>query len=259
MSIEIIFGVPLIWVISLPIVAGVAGFMDALAGGGGIITIPVLLLSGLDPLTAIATNKFQAVFGVGAASARFAYSKLINFRNLIPMLLMAMVGAMLGAICVAHVHREHLMQAVPLMLIFIAFYLLTIKNFGVHKRPAKMSKLLFSVTLPLAIGFWDGLIGPGTGSFFALAFTVLLGEALLQATAHAKLLNFTTNLSALIIFAVAGHILWALGGLMAIGACIGSWLGAHVAVKKGVRFIRYLLIIVSVLMSIRLIYQYWLM
>ncbi len=100
-------------------------------------------------------------------------------------------------------------------------------------------------------------MGPATGSFFALAFTILLGKTLLEATAHAKVLNLTTNLSAALVFALSGHILWLLGSLMALGVFIGGWLGAHTAIRVGPGLIRWLLVIVSTMMSLRLAWQYW--
>ncbi len=257
MHIHTIFGVSLAWVIALPFLACIAGFFDAIAGGGSLLTIPVLLLTGLDPVTAIATNKFQGMFGAAAASIKFTRAKLIDFRAIAPMLVMAIIGAILGALIVQHISTYRLMQAVPIMLISIALYLLLVKNFGASENKPKLSQLTFCLTVPLGIGLWDGIMGPATGSLFALAFTVLLGKTLLKATAHAKFLNLTTNLSAVLVFTLSGHILWLLGFLMAFGVFIGGWLGAHAAIRVGSGLIRWLLVIISVAMSLRLAWQYW--
>lgn len=175
---EVMFGAPLIWIVILPIVAGIGGFVDAIAGGGSLLTIPVLLLSGLNPLTVIATNKFLSLFGAVSASSKFSRARLINYHDILPMIPIAILGAILGAIMVQHINTRHLMQVVPIALILISIYLLCIKNFGLAERPAKISKLTFSLTIPFVVGIWDGLMGPATGSLFALAFTVLLGEEL---------------------------------------------------------------------------------
>ncbi len=254
---NMMFGVHLIWVVILCITAGIGGFVDAIAGGGSLLTIPALLFSGLDPLTVIATNKFLSLFGSVSASIKFSRARLIVYRDILPMLPIAVVGAVLGAIVVQHINTRHLMQVVPIALILIAFYLLWVKNFGQAEHLAKMSKLVFTLSIPFIIGVWDGLMGPATGSLFALAFTALLGQSLLKGTAHAKVLNATTNISATVVFTLSGHILWLLGGAMALSVFIGAWLGAQTAIKRGSQLIRILLVIISLIMSLKLMQQYW--
>ncbi len=158
-------GVSLPWVIALPFLTCIAGFFDAIAGGGSLLTIPLLLLAGLDPVTAIATNKFQGMFGVGAASIKFTRAKMIDFHLIAPMLIMAIIGSMLGALIIQHISPHRLMQAVPIILFSIALYLLLVKNFGTSASPPKLSQLVFSLTVPLVIGTWDGSWAPQQDPF----------------------------------------------------------------------------------------------
>jgi len=243
-SIEIIAG--------LVGVAGVAGFVDAIAGGGGLLTIPALLWAGLGPVQALGTNKLQAVFGAFSATANFFHKGEIRLRPVLPTVCLTFAGAAAGSVTVQHIRAELLGDLLPLLLIGFALYFLLSPRVGdidSHRRipPAAFWPVGF------AIGFYDGFFGPGTGSFFALAIVALLGHNLRRATAHAKLLNFASNLAALLLFLEGGHLVWQVGLPMAVAQALGAYLGSHMVLRHGARLARPLLVTVSLLISCRLL------
>ncbi len=243
-SIEIIAG--------LVAVAAIAGFVDAIAGGGGLLTIPALLWTGLGPVQALATNKLQGVFGSFSATANFLHKGEIRLRPVLPTVALTFVGAAVGSLTVQHIRAALLADLLPLLLIGFALYFLLSPRMGDVDSHRRLRPAAFA-PVGCVIGFYDGFFGPGAGSFFALAFVALLGHNLRRATAHAKLLNFTSNLAALLLFMGTGHLVWQVGLPMAVGQAAGAYLGSHMVLRHGARLVRPLLVTVSLLISARLL------
>lgn len=234
------------------VAAVAAGFIDAIAGGGGLITIPALLAAGVAPVAAIATNKVQGSFGTAAATWTFWRKGRIDFALLKWPLIAAVVGAVLGAITVSFVDTAWLMVLLPVLLIGIAVYFLVGPKASDEDVHARLTPFAFGAVAG-GIGFYDGFFGPGAGSFYALALVTLLGMGLTKATAHTKALNFASNLISVIVFAIGGHVLWAVGLIMAVGQVLGGWLGSHAAMRFGPRLIRPLLVVICLGMVAKLL------
>lgn len=236
-------------------VAMLAGCIDAIAGGGGLLTIPALLWAGLSPLQALATNKLQASFGSFTATWNYSRQGLIKPSEHRTAIILSFLGAISGAWTVQKIDPAFLAQLIPILLIAFALYFMFSPKLGEQERAQRISKNAFAATAGFGIGFYDGFFGPGTGTFFVIAFVTLLGYSLPKATAGTKLLNFTSNIASLILFAFSGHILWLLGLTMGVGQIIGSFIGSKLAIRHGVQLIRPLLVIVSLLVSLRLLLQ----
>lgn len=232
-----------------------AGIIDAIAGGGGMITLPVLLIAGMSPVEALATNKLQGSFGTLTASLYFIRKKLVDLRQMKLMILCTFGGAMTGTIIVQQLDTSLLASIMPLLLVIIALYFMLSKQIGDTEKKRKISESLFAFVLTAAIGFYDGFFGPGTGTFFALAFVSLLGFSMARATAHTKILNFTSNIAALIFFAIGGNIIWLAGLVMATGQLLGGQIGAQLVVNYGVKLIRPLVVVVTLTMSAKLLFD----
>lgn len=239
--------------LTLASVALMAGFFDAIAGGGGLITLPVLFVAGIDPLAAIATNKFQAASATVSATVAFARKGMIDWKSGLPMAAMAFTGGALGALSVSLVPKEWLQACVPVLLILVAAYFAFSPKPDDHQRKAKISTGVFCLTAAPLIGFYDGVFGPGVGSFFMLACVILLGQHLLRAVCNSKLLNAACNLGALSVFSLSGAIIWPLALAMAAAAFIGAQLGARCAVRFGPRLIKPLLVCVCCVMALKLL------
>jgi len=240
--------------LALGAVALMAGFFDAIAGGGGLITLPVLLVAGLDPLAALATNKFQAASATVSATCAFARRGMLDWHGGLPMAVMAFVGGILGALSVSLVPRDLLQAGVPVLLVLIAAYFAFAPRLDDNRmRKPRMPLSLFCLLIAPLIGFYDGVFGPGVGSFFMLAFMLLLGQGMLRAVGNSKLLNAACNLGALLVFAASGTILWPLALAMAVCAMLGAQLGARCAVYFGPRLIRPLVVCVCGVMAMKLL------
>lgn len=240
-------------ILLLSIAALVAGFIDAAAGGGGLITLPALLLAGVPPTEAIATNKLQGTFGVATASARYWHAGLIDFRSLATAIAATAVGAAAGSLLVANVDTGLLHRFMPFALIAAAIYFAATPYLREHAPHAKLSTVAFALGAAAPVGFYDGVFGPGAGSLYTLAFLALAGCNLITATANAKVLNLTSNLAALGVFLVSGHINFAVGLAMAIGQMIGAYAGSHTALKHGTWIIRPLLVATTSAAAIKLL------
>ncbi len=226
--------------------------MDAIAGGGGLITVPVLLAVGINPVAAIATNKIQGSFGTASATWTFWRKGRIDFALLKWPLIATVIGAALGALVVSFVDATWLMVLLPLLLAGIAVYFLVGPKASDEDVHARLTPFAFGAVAG-GIGFYDGFFGPGAGSFFALALVTLMGMGLTRATAHTKALNFSSNLVSVVVFAVGGHVLWAVGLIMAAGQVMGGWMGSHAAMRFGPRLIRPLLVVICIGMVIKLL------
>lgn len=235
------------------VIAIAAGFIDAIAGGGGLLTIPALLFTGMSPVQAIATNKLQACFGSFTATRFFIKQKLVSPKKQRWGILAAAIGAALGALAIQLFDSQILITLLPFGLILIALYLVMAKNFGESSEKTKLNKKNFNASFVGGIGFYDGFFGPGTGTFFTLSYYKMRAMNLIQATAHAKLMNFTTNIVSLMIFILSDQIIWQVGLAMAVGQIIGARIGAATAIKQGTNFIRYMTVAVCIAMSISLL------
>jgi uncharacterized membrane protein YfcA len=230
-----------------------AGFVDSIAGGGGLLTVPALMLAGLTPAQAIATNKVQGVFAAASATYTFGRKGMIEWRSAWRFALISFASGVAGALCVRFLPRAVLEVLIPLLLIVIAVYFALSPRIKDADAQARMSALAFGLTAPVVIGFYDGIFGPGAGSFYMLAFVTLLGYGVVRATAHTKLLNFASNLGSLLLFAATGAVVWPVGLVMAGTALLGAQLGSRLAIRLGSRIIRPLLVVVSGLMALRLL------
>jgi uncharacterized protein len=229
-----------------------AGFIDAIAGGGGLITVPALLAAGLDPVSAIATNKVQGSFGAAAATAGFARAGRIDFALLKWPLAAALAGAAAGAATLTRVDPAWLTVILPVLLVGVALYFLFGPRASDEDVHARLAPLAYA-GVAAGIGFYDGFFGPGTGSFFALSLVSLMGMGLTRATAHTKALNFASNIVSVAVFALGGHVLWGVGLCMAAGQLVGGWLGSHAAMRFGGRLIRPLLVAICLAMVVKLL------
>lgn len=232
-----------------------AGFVDSIAGGGGLITVPALMLAGIPPAQALATNKVQGVFGAGAAALSYARRGLVDLRQQIGPAIVAFVTAIFGALMVSWIPTQALRYGLPVILIGIALFFALKPGLDDTDRHRRVSPLVFAASIVPLVGFYDGLLGPGAGAFYMLGFVMLAGYGILKATAHTKLLNFASNLGGLLAFALVGKPLWLLGGAMALAQIAGAMLGARLAMRIGARVIKPLLVITSTVLALRLIWQ----
>lgn len=237
----------------LMLVAFLSGYIDAIAGGGGLLTIPTLMFAGLTPIQAIATNKLQACFGSFSASRFYIRAGLVAPKAMRWSIVVAAVSAAVGAFAIQWIAADVLLLVMPFVFIAVALFLMAVPNVGKTARPATVSERTLNQTAVPAVSFYDGFLGPGTGTFFTLSYAQLRGLDLVKATAHAKVLNFTTNIVSLLIFLVAGHMVLVVGLSMAVAQVIGARLGAAAAIRRGVGFIRGLTVIVCIAMSLSLL------
>lgn len=240
-------------IVLLAFAAFAAGFIDSIAGGGGLVTVPVLLIAGLSPVEALATNKLQGLFGAGSATIAYAQKGHVDLRAQLWTAALAFAGGVAGAALATILPSDWLRAGMPVLLIAIALYFALKPDTGDVDRARRLTPFVFGVTVVPLIGFYDGLFGPGTGSFFMLAFVALAGYGVLKATAHTKLLNFASNVGGFAVFALAGAVWWKVGLMM--GACqfVGARLGSALAMRVGARLIKPLLILVSIAMALRLL------
>jgi uncharacterized protein len=215
-----------------------AGFVDSIAGGGGLITLPMLMSLGVPFQHCLGTNKLQAAFGTSMAVWRYAKGGLIQWHTVRWAILWTLLGAAFGAWCVARVDAALLNQAVPWMLLAVAVYTLCSPKLGAEQRQPALGVGTFALVFGLVIGFYDGFFGPGTGTFWTLACVTLLGLSLPQATAYTKLVNLTSNVASLAVFALAGTVSYKLAVAMIAGQLIGARLGSGMVLKHGAPFVR---------------------
>jgi len=239
-------------------VAVMAGFVDAVAGGGGLITLPVLLNLGIHPLLALGTNKLQGTFGSASATWHYAAAGTVLLRDCLRGFIITLLAAVVGALSVQFLERALLQKFIPVLLVLVAGFLLARPSLGEQDHPARFPRVWFDVGAGLLLGFYDGFFGPGTGTFWALAFVFGLGFNLTRATGYTKVMNLASNLGALLVFACAGQVLWLAGCVMGLGQLLGARIGARMVVARGFRFIRPVFIIVVVAITARLIYVGWL-
>lgn len=239
---------------ALSAVALVAGTVDAIAGGGGLLTVPALLWAGLPPHAAIATNKGQSVFGSFAALVRFSRGGLVDPRRARITFPLAVLGSLAGAWLLLRIPSSALRPLIAVLLAFAALFV------GLRRAPAprleeappRRGSAAIAAGVALAIGAYDGFFGPGTGTFLIVAFVALLGDGLARASASAKVVNFASNLSALVLFAVSGAVAWRIALPMAGAQLAGGWIGAHLAVRRGDALVRRVVVAVALAAAVKL-------
>jgi len=235
--------------------AGIAGFVDSIAGGGGLITLPALLAVGIPPHMALGTNKLQSSFGSSTAAIRYTGSGLVKKEKLGIGVITTLTGAVLGTWLIQMIPADFLKKVIPVILLGVFFYTLFSPNLGRKEGHAKVPEGLFYGTAGLFLGFYDGFFGPGTGSFWTISLVTFLGLDLKSATANTKITNFVSNAVSLVVFLIAGKVIFLAGALMALGQIGGAWLGSHLVIRKGTKVIRIFFLSVVALTIIRLIWQ----
>ncbi len=223
-----------------------AGFVDAIVGGGGLILIPALFATfpAAQPATLLGTNKAAAIWGTAGSAWQFSRRVDLRWAALLPAALAGFVASFAGAWVVTLISPGFLRKALPFILLAVLLYTLAKKELGRTHAPryTGRTEALVAMAIGLVLGFYDGFFGPGTGSFFVFAIVRLLGYDFLNASASAKLLNTATNLAALILFALRGHVWWHFAVVMAVANVIGSLAGTHMALKHGAGFVRVVFI-----------------
>lgn len=230
-----------------------AGIVDAIGGGGGLLTLPALLLAGLPPHLALGTNKGQSVFGSGAALLRFARSGQISGARARWMGPLGFAGSLLGASLLCFL-RPEVLTPVIMVLLALAGLCLVILRPSTSPRPERVA---VAAVVAFVIGAYDGFFGPGTGTFLIVAFTLFLGLSLPRASAEAKVVNFASNLAAVLLFSIQGSILWKVALPMAGAQLAGGWIGAHLTMKFGPRLVRGVLLAVVAALLLRLGWTLW--
>jgi uncharacterized membrane protein YfcA len=242
------------WQIALLFGTGLtAGFVDSIAGGGGLITVPVLLNLGLSPQLALGTNKLQASFGSGSAAWHYTQAGTVQLRDCLRGFGFSLVGAACGALFVQRLDPAFLKRAIPILLALVALYVFCKPRLGDEAAKPRMAKVPFEVLFGLGLGFYDGFFGPGTGTFWTVACMLLLGFNMTRATGYTKLMNFASNLSSLTFFLLGGNVLFGAGLIMGAGQLIGARLGSRMVIRRGTKFIRPIFLTVVVALTIRLL------
>ena len=244
-----------IWILLICVVAAfLAGFVDAVAGGGGLIQLPLLLWTfPTAPLASIlGTNKAVSIVGTSTAANTYRKQIQVNAKQLVPMMSAAFVGSLFGALLATSVSREVFEPIILVILIAVGSFTMLRPDFGKIETTRDVSPVVAPL-IGLVIGFYDGLIGPGTGMFLLFSLVSFVGTNFLGASAIAKFVNVATNLAALIIFVPGGHVIWLVAALMAPANLIGGYLGARTALDRGSSFVRLVFLAMLVALTVRLV------
>ncbi len=221
-----------------------AGTIDAIAGGGGLISLPILMLTGLPAHIALGTNKLQASLGTGVAAYHYFKQGLVSSNTLVNGLIFGFLGTISGALLAFSLNNHLLCRIIPLLMEVVFLYSLFTPRLGIKDRMPKMQENLFYLIFGFFLGFYDGFFGPGTGSLWIICLISFLGYNLVKATAYTKIFNLKSNLIAFTFFSLAHQVDYKIGLIMAIGQLFGGKLGAHLAIRNGTRFIRILFLFV---------------
>jgi len=243
----------LLTLIALGLVGVVAGFVDAIAGGGGLIAVPALLTAGLPPVAAFATNKMQSAIGTTIAAATYWRRGYVDLTAIGPAIVTTVVGSFLGALVVKQIDTTLLSYIVPVALICVAVYFTFAPRLTDADSHARLNFALFVPVMGFVIGFYDGVLGPGTGSFLTLGFIALFGLGVTRAAANTKFVNLASNLGALALFIPSGDVVWPIALTMAVGQLAGGYLGALTGIRFGARLIKPLVVVISIALAVRLL------
>ena len=245
----------------LSFLAFTAGFVDAVAGGGGLIQLPAIII--LQPqmtlVQMLATNKTASFSGTSVAAVRYIKRVQIEWKQLSPVIISALVASFAGALLVSYVRKEQFMPVIIIALVFVVAYTILKRELGLKhevKELPKVRHLVYGIGTGSILGLYEGLIGPGTGSFLLFAFITLFGYDFLHASAHAKIINVAANIGALSFFITKGFVVWSVA--LPVAACnmIGNYVGAHVAINKGSVFVKLVFTLVAMILIVKLCYDY---
>lgn len=242
------FSLTLEVILLLTTVAAIAGFIDAIAGGGGLLTIPAMLLANIPPIMTLGTNKLQAASGALTASITMIRKGVVKPSTLKIAITGAFIGSGLGTIAVQLSPPDILEKLIPFLIAAIGIYTLFAPSLGEVEAEPRVSESTWQRMIVPLIGFYDGYIGPGTGMFFALGNVALRGKQIIVATGTAKILNLSTNVASLIFFILGGNVLWKVGLAMMVGQTLGAYAGSHMVVKGGSKIIRPVIVLVCLAM-----------
>jgi uncharacterized protein len=234
-----------------------AGFVDSIAGGGGLISLPVLLAVGLPPQLALGTNKLQGCFGTLSSSYHYIRSGTVDLKAVLVGIVFTLVGAGIGAWLIQRLDPGFIKHLIPLLLLVVFVYTLFSKELGYERRDAVMPKSLFFFIFGVGLGFYDGFFGPGTGTFWMAALLVLQGYDMSRAAGATRVFNLTSNVVALCMFVIGHNVLYSAGICMALGQILGARIGSNLAIKNGARFIRPIFLTVVFLTIARLGFVYY--
>lgn len=247
----------------LVLAAGLAGWVDAVSGGGGLVQLPALLigLPNAAPATVLGTNKLSSIIGTSAAALTYRRAAVTDVGTAVPMAAAAFVGSALGAVVATHLPGTFFRPLALVMLVVVGLWTLVRPALGEdqvlrwHGTDAHARHRVAAVTMGAVIGMYDGVFGPGTGTFLVFGLVALLGYSFLNASAIAKVVNVSTNLAALLVFASGGHVLWALGLTMGAANLVGGVVGARTAVRRGSGFVRVVFLAVVGVLLVKLGYD----
>jgi uncharacterized membrane protein YfcA len=233
----------------------VASFVDSIAGGGGLISVPAFMLAGLPPHMVLGTNKFSATAGSFTSSLKFIKSGKANFKLLRYLIPFTFIGSIIGVRAVLYIDQKFLTPLVLILIMFIGIYTLFSKSLGLEDKFKGLTKknVIFGILLALSLGFYDGFFGPGTGSFLVFGFINIFGFNFVSSSANARILNFTSNVTALVLFALSGKIDYALGIPVAIFMILGARMGTTVALSKGSKLIKPIFVTMSLAVAVKML------
>lgn len=244
-----------VWAFLVLFAAGLlAGTVDAIAGGGGLITLPAALSLGIPVPLALGTNKLGSVFGTASATWSYARRGAVDLRECKLGVACTLIGAVLGALAVRQLDSALLARVIPWLLAAVVIYFSLKPQLGENDRHQRWGAGWFYAVMGLALGFYDGFFGPGTGSFWTIAFILLLGHNFVKAAGHTKVMNLASNLAALVVFALAGKVLVLPGLALGAGNLLGARFGAHLAMTRGAKFVRPVFLVMAALVALKLIY-----
>lgn len=240
---------PSLWTLGLLALAGLfAGFVDAVVGGGGLIQLPALVIAfpAAAPVHVLATNKLAGTCGTSASSLTYYRRVRPDPRTFVPLMVVAFLGSAAGAVAASYLPRSAFDPVILVALVVVGTYVLRKPDLGevTELRFGGRRHLAVAVLAGLLIGFYDGALGPGTGSFFVFTLVGLLGYSFLEASAKARIANWATNVAALSVFAAEGAVMWRVGLVVGVANLVGSYLGARTAVSRGSRFVRVFFVLV---------------
>lgn len=245
---ELFADITLYWVIGFVIAGFLAGYIDSIAGGGGMVQVPVLLLSGLSPIHVLASNKMAGLVGVLMATIKYAISKKISWKVVSIAIIPCLVASYIGSILVMYVPDEFIKWAIILAIPVAMIFLFKKSKKIVEEKTEVTNKNIILATAP--IGFYDGLLGPGTGTYMTISMKKFLHLDYLVSTASTKPLNFATNVGSAIAFIFAGKVLWGVAIVLGLANIAGSYVGSHYAIRGGEEFIKKVLVFVLIFMLV---------
>ena len=236
--------------IILFIVALFAAGIDAIAGGGGLLVVPTMLILGMNPLVTLGTNKLQSCFGTATSSYNYFKNGLLKENNIKLLAIISFVGSLIGTFLVSQLSNELLNNLIPILLIGAAIFLIINKG---NKFNISKSVVLAFLPLVFLIGFYDGFFGPGTGTFFVMTFLIIKNRSIMQATAATKVLNLSSNFASFLVFQYKGFVIWELALIMAIAQVAGAYIGSRLAIKNGEKFVKPVIVFISIILSLRIL------